>query len=95
MCLDFPQVQSELFLSLDEILNCHPNEHGYFDQAGNHLDDQAPWETELGLLLAEIFNNNKDLCVHVKIRQVLLITRIKLFYQDNFYCMFVTIQCVD
>jgi hypothetical protein len=71
MCLDFPQVQSELFLSLDEILNCHANENGYFNQAGEHIEDHAPWENQLGLLVAEIFNNNKDLCIHIKTRQVL------------------------
>jgi hypothetical protein len=70
MCIDFPQVQSELFLSLDELLNCRANEHGWHDQKGNIVHDHAEWELELGFLLAEIFNDNKDLCLHVKPRQV-------------------------
>jgi hypothetical protein len=70
MCLDFPQIQSHLFLSLDELLGCHANEHGWKDQAGKHIDDHSPWEQELGLLLAEMFNDNRELCLHIKTRQV-------------------------
>ena len=70
MCVDFPDIQSRLFLSLDELLGCKADESGWKDIFGDRLMDDVPWENELGRLIAEIFDNNTELCSHIKDRQV-------------------------
>ena len=50
------QVQERLFDNLDRILSCKGSSPG--------------WENDMASLIAEIFNDNRDLCIEVKPNQV-------------------------
>ena len=56
LTLDFEEVQLRLFDNLDRFLNCHGLSSG--------------WENDMANLVAEIFNDNRELCVKVKPYQV-------------------------
>ena len=56
LTLGYKKVQRRMFDDLDRILNCHGAEKG--------------WENDMANLVAETFNDNRELCIEVRPYQV-------------------------